>query len=126
MTRRTRIRQGQEGTEPGFAAADGRSRPSPPGSPAVGEGAARLRRVRYVARGCYTGARPVTYVDGTPDGPTPEEHPALFHCWMQVMEAGEAFAVAVLELPDGSVIQVPTQRMRFIDPPDVPGTCVKE
>lgn len=37
-----------------------------------------LRRARYVARGGYIGARPVTYVNGTPDGPTPEEHPALF------------------------------------------------
>ena len=80
-----------------------------------------LRRARYVKTGCYIGARAVTYVNGKPDGPTPEENAALFHCWMQVMEAGEGFPVAILELTDGSVIQVPTQRMRFIDPPEESG-----
>jgi len=81
-----------------------------------------LRRARYVKAGRYIGDRPVTYLKGKPDGPSPEEHPALFHCWMQVMEAGEAFPVAILELPDGSVIQVPTHRMRFIAPPEMPDT----
>lgn len=78
------------------------------------------REARYLKNGRYSvhDGRPVTFVDGRWDGPVPDEHKGWFHSWGQRLddEGRAGWPVALIEREDGTVIEVPPEKVRFLRP----------